>query len=269
MSIVSLVRALVFRSVSSLVTASVCLMCIIYLMITQIQLIRQLKWKYVQSVWSYIDVVIIACAWTCVGICVWRYLESNRIADLFRQTNGYVYINLQVATHVHDVFVALLGCCCFCGSMKILRLLEFHRHLSMFHRTMAHAFTPLLSFMLMFAVVFVAFLSLFYLLFSDRLLTCSTVGRTTAMLFEMILMKFDGNELYQASPVLGPLSFTLFIFIAVFTCMSMFITIISDSFRFVRDYAKTHRNMDHQVLMHMFRRFQCSLGEINESQQQR
>ncbi|CAF3617738.1 unnamed protein product [Adineta steineri] len=47
-------------------------------------------------------------------------------------------------------------------------------------------------------------------------------------------MKFDAHELVEAGGFLGPFSFSLFIIFIVFICISMFISIINDSFRHVR-----------------------------------
>jgi hypothetical protein len=105
-------------------------------------------------------------------------------------------------------------------------------------RTLQHAAKDLLSFASMFSIVFWSFIMLFYLLFTSQLSTCATLLHTAQMLFEAILMKFDAQKLTEAAPLLGPLSFSLFIFVVVFVCMSMFLTIINESFGDVREEAK-------------------------------
>jgi hypothetical protein len=42
----------------------------------------------------------------------------------------------------------------------------------------------------------------------------------------------------------------------------MFITIINDSFRFVRDHVKHHENEDEQIFTFMFQKFQCWIGML-------
>lgn len=75
------------------------------------------------------------------------------------------------------------------------------------------------------------------------------------MLFQITLMKFDTYQLIDASPFLGLFAFSLFIFLVVFVCMRMFITIISDSFRFVHDHGNKYENEDKQIFILMFRKF--------------
>ena len=109
---------------------------IIYMMIEQIQSLLQLKMKYFHQFWSYIDVGIIVCSWTSVGIYIWRYNESKRIGNLFKETNGYVYINLQLAVYINDLLINLLSFCCFFGWIKFVRLCRFNRRILLFIKTL-------------------------------------------------------------------------------------------------------------------------------------
>ena len=56
-------------------------------------------------------------------------------------------------------------------------------------------------------------------------ISCSSLLQTARMLFEMTLKKFDATELTDAAPFLGPFSFTLFMLVVVFICLSMFLSI--------------------------------------------
>ena len=78
------------------------------------------------------------------------------------------------------------------------------------------------------------------------------------MLSEMILMQFDAYELSGADAFLGPFCLSLFIFIVVFIFMSVFLTIISESFRYVRKH--TESKNDQHILSFMLYKFQHWLG---------
>jgi len=86
----------------------------------------------------------------------------------------------------------------------------------------------------MFSFVFVAFICLFYLLFVSKISSCSSLLKTSVMLFEMILLKFNTKELIETAPFLGPFCFSLFIIFAVFICMNLFLSIINDNYHRVR-----------------------------------
>ncbi|CAF4231416.1 unnamed protein product, partial [Adineta steineri] len=170
---------------------------------------------------------------------------------LFEQTNGYIYINLQLAVYVNDILTFLLGYCCFFSIIKCLHLLRFNQQISLFAETLKYCAKELISFSLMFAIVFIAFLCLFYLLFVSKLSSCSSLLSTAQMLFEMTLMKFDASQISGADAFLGPFCFTLFMLLVVFICLSMFLSIINDSFR----HAKDNQKDDQIMLSFMLKKF--------------
>jgi len=236
---------------------------IFYFMIVEVRSLFHLKRKYFRQFWCYIEWGIIAFSWAAVGVYVWRYQEMTRISSLFRQTKGYVYINLQLATYVNDVLTFLIGFCCFFGTIKLLRFCRFHRRISLFADTLRHAGKDLLLFTMTLSILFMAFLVLFYLLFSAKIWACSSLLQTAEMLFEIILMKFDATEIREADAALGPLCFTLFIVFVVFIGMTMLISIINDSFRKVRQNSRLIYNPDYEMLGYIWNKFLRWTGRIH------
>ena len=226
---------------------------IVYFLVIELRLFLQLKRSYFHRFQTYIEWSMIIFSWTSVAIYIWRYQESKRIGTLFRQTNGYVYINLQLASYVNDLLTYMLGLCCFFGTIKLTHLCRYNERLLLFSETLRYAARELIAFSMMFSVVFFAFLCLFYFLFNAHLQSCSSVFQTARMLFEMTLMKFDAHQLIDAAAFLGPFSFTLFILIVVFVCMSMFLSIINQSFRRARD--DDDRRYDKKIYSFMIDRF--------------
>ncbi len=224
---------------------------IIYFMLMEIRLFFRLKLNYFYEFWSLIELGIIICSWMGVGIYIWRYHECSRIGKLFSQTNGYVYINLQLSTYINDFLTFIYGFCCFFGTIKLIRLFRFNQRIYLFIQTLKYAGKELISFAMMFSIVFMSFICLFYLLFQSKLWSCSTLLHTAGMLFEIILMKFNAYQITDADAFLGPLCFSLFIFIVVFVCMSMFLSIINQNFCQVRE----NINDDQEIYLFMFDRF--------------
>jgi hypothetical protein len=230
---------------------------IVYFMYLEVRLFLKSKREYWSRFWSYVEAGIIACSWASVGIHIWRYRQCQHIGRLFRETNGYAYINIQFISYINDLLTYLLGFCCFFGTVKAIRLCRFSRRLCLFSQTLQYASTALLSFSLMFSIVFASFLCLFYLLFVSKLPSCASLLETSQMLFEMMLMKFDAQQLTGAAAFLGPFSFSLFMFLVVFVCMSMFLSIINENFHRARENV----NGEPQVMFSfMIRRFQRWAG---------
>ncbi|CAF1041725.1 unnamed protein product [Adineta steineri] len=84
-----------------------------------------------------------------------------------------------------------------------------------------------------------------------HLSSCSSLLATAQMLFEMTLMKFDASQIVGADAFLGPLCFTLFMLLVVFVCLSMFFSIIIDSFH----HAKDNQKEDQIMLSFMVKKF--------------
>ncbi|UJR18699.1 hypothetical protein I4U23_005606 [Adineta vaga] len=241
-----------FTLAYQLICTIIYMLLILYFMWIEIKLLIQLKWKYFHRFWSYVQVGIIVCSWTSVAIYIWRYHECQRIGKLFSETNGYVYINLQLTSYINDIITYLLSFCCFFGTIQLIKLCCFNQRLYLFIQTLQYSAKELLSFSVMFAFVFISFLCLFYLLFISKLPECSSLLGTAQMLFEMTLMKFDAHQLSGAEAFLGPFCFSLFIVFVVFVCMSMFISIISDNFRQARENANDKND---QMFSFMFETF--------------
>ncbi|CAF3727871.1 unnamed protein product [Adineta steineri] len=208
-----------FTSITQFVSIIVYMIIIIYFMWIELRSVFKLKWKYIHQFWSYIEIGIITCSWTSVGIYIWGYNESKRIGKLFNETNGYVYINLQLASYVNDILIYLYGFCSFFGTIKLIKLFRFNQRLCLFIETLKYCGKELLAFFMIFSIIFFSFVCLFYLLFISKLESCSTLLKTIQMLFQTILMKFDAHELVEAGGFLGPFSFSLFIIFIVFICI--------------------------------------------------
>ncbi|UJR06735.1 hypothetical protein I4U23_011024 [Adineta vaga] len=236
-----------FTSLSQLICLIIFTIFILYLIIKQIQL----KWKAFTQFWSIIDIVIIICSWVGVGMYIWRYIEYCRIGKLFAKTNGYTYINLQLLTYINEIMRYMFSFCCFFGTIKFIRLCRYNYRVYLFIETLRIAVKELIPFSMMFSIVFLSFNFLFYFLFVSKLEACATFLQTTQMLFEMILMQFDGDGLVNAAAFLAPFCFSLFIFVVVFTCLSMFLTIVNQSF------AKAKQNGDNveHIYSFIFNRF--------------
>ncbi|CAF4171036.1 unnamed protein product [Rotaria sp. Silwood2] len=254
-----------FTSIFQIACAFIYLTFILYFMFVEVRSFIRLKKLYFCQVWSYVEVGIIACSWTNVGIHIWRVNEAKRITRLFRETNGDVYLNFQLLAYINDIFSFLLGFCCFFGTLKLLRLCRYNRRLALLSNTLGRSARELISFSFMFSIIFMAFVALFYLQFLSFIWECSSLLSTAQMLFEMLLLKFDTTEITQAAPFLGPIYFTLFILFVVFICINMFVSIINDNFRAVRDYVHTVDHDNEDVFINFFKILQRWCGNHEES----
>ncbi|CAF1090184.1 unnamed protein product [Adineta ricciae] len=246
-----------FTSVWQLICTIVYLIVIIYFMVIEIRLLIRLKRKYFLEFWSLIQWSIIVCSWISVAIYIWRYNESKRIGQLFKETKGHTRLNLQMASYVNHLLTSLFALCCFFSTMKFLRLCVYNSQQHLFLQSIKYAANELSLFMLMFSVIVLAFVCLFYLLFNSKLQSCSTLFAATKILVKMILMKANGKEFLVVSPFLGPFVFTLCAFIVVFICINMFLSITMRSFQHAR---RNQTKNNREIFAFMFNRLLHWIG---------
>lgn len=227
-------------------------MCIVvYFMIIEIRLFLRLKLKYFQQFWSLIHLAIIGCSWGSIGIYIWRYHNSNHISKLFSQTNGNIYINLQLAVSITNLLRYFRSFCCFFAIIKFIHICQMHSRLALFLHTLRHSVKELVSFLMMFSIIFMGFVCLFYLLFLSKIAASADPFGTVAMLFQMTVLKYSTSQFYIADATLGPCCFSLFILIVVFICLSMFLSILNDNFR----HARKNRQEKEEILYSVVKRF--------------
>jgi hypothetical protein len=88
-------------------------------MLNEIKVLFKIKLIYFRQFWSLIQLGIIGSSIGSIGVYFWR----------FQETNGYVYINLQLAVYINNILTYLLGFCCFFGIIKFLHLCRFNHRL--------------------------------------------------------------------------------------------------------------------------------------------
>ena len=196
-----------FSSMFHLVCALLYLSFVVYLTVTEIVALIKLRRGYFRLFWSYAQWALIGCSWSGVPIWVWSWREMAKVGDVFRETNGYRFVDLSRVAVVEDVFTSLLGLCCFVATIKFLSFSRFYRRLHLLADTLKIAAGDLFLFMMMFAIVLFAFIGLFHMLFVSKIWSCASLLETSEMLFEMLLLKFNTADMLDAHPVLGPLTF--------------------------------------------------------------
>ena len=248
---------LFITSISQLICTIFYVILIVYFMFIEIRLLFRF-----QQFWSLIQLGLIVCSWIGIALYICQYRECSRISQLFSETNGYVFINLQYLTYLNEFLTFMYAFCCFFGTIKLIHFFRYNARIYLFSSTLRISAKYLVGFSFLFSIMFVAFLCLFYFLFSSKFLSASSLFQTAGMLVEMILMKFDAYQLIDAAPFLGPFTFTLFIFIVVFVYLSTFLSIINSSFRQARAREKQKNTAD-EIYSFIWKRFRQWLGWKN------
>ena len=239
---------------------------IMFLLVDECRLMMKMnRREYLCRFWSWIEWTFVSCSIASIVFYFFQYQQMKNIGQIFAETNGYSFIDFHRLTSSNRFLNIFISISSFFSVVRFLQFCQYHHRLSLFTRTLSKAMNELISFSMMFVVIFVAFLCLFYFLFISKISTCSTLFETSRMLFEMSLLKFDAQELNDAASFLGPITFTLFIVVVVFVCMSMFLSIINENFRSIRTSSDNddHHRMSQQMFPLMAKRFLRYIGKIS------
>ena len=108
--------------------------------------------------------------------------------------------------------------------------------------TLARSWGDLIGFLVMFFIIFGAFVQLGYLLFGTQIFDYSSLYHTIFALIRTILGDFDFSKLEQANIVFGPIYFLCFVFFVFFVLLNMFLAILSDAFGEVKAELARRKN---------------------------
>ena len=108
------------------------------------------------------------------------------------------FINFKLFAYYEEVEWYTASFIVFMAYIKFLRMLRFNHHVKQFAETLRQAAPNLLSFSIMFLVLFMAFTSSGYLLFHKEMLDYRTVISVMESLYSMLIGKFDVHEMEQA-----------------------------------------------------------------------
>lgn len=148
---------------------------VVYLLFTVFFIIKlsknliQQKSEFFKQFWNLVDLAICAMSVTAVVIYFYRFVCINELTDYFNRTHGNEYMKFQYVGYWSEIFNYIIGFLVYFATLKFLKLLRFNRKISMLADTLSNSSKDLFHFSIIFNIVFLAFIQLFYLVFSKHL----------------------------------------------------------------------------------------------------
>ena len=137
---------------------------------------------------------------------------------------------------------SITGCCTFLAWIKIFKYVSFNKAMTQLSGTLSKCGGDMLGFLIMFFIIFTAFVQLGYLLFGAQIFDYSSLYNTIFALIRTILGDFDFISLSTANGFFGPIYFFCFVFFVFFVLLNMFLAILSDSFGEVKAELARRKN---------------------------
>jgi len=211
---------------------------------------------YFSSVWNCLDTVTLL-AFTVTAIWYVVYLALPVRLSLDLSTTSY----LAPLETVASTAVNMYNICAFNILLAAFRLFKFLRlndRLFVIWKALKVASLEIISFLVMFFIMFLGFLLMGWLTFGPDTAFFNTFGNAFGSCWNFVLGNPpDYTVLTQSNRVLGPLFFTLFTIFVFFIMINMFIAILNDAYdtvhrksshiHFRRTVAKKTRRMIHAI----------------------
>jgi hypothetical protein len=206
--------------------------------------------EYMSDPWNYMDMTNYTIAIVVIVMEMWSrsllQLATNDLNEAYPGNRSAVdgedhgefdaegffshFVCFYAAAYMSAYAYTLMGLNAVVTWLKILKYLNLFPHLSMLSITLRNAAYPVISFSVMFFIVFLSCGQAFLLAFGPSLRDFSTFGEAMMSLFRALLGDFDYPSLADADPVVGPILFSVYIFLVLFVLLNMFIAILTEAY---------------------------------------
>jgi len=193
---------------------------------------------YFRDGWNYIDVVNYSLFFLSISLRIYGYMlvgpviekrESLRTAEGGLYGSGE-YIKLQTVSFWFAEQQHIMAFNAILTWLKVFKFLDYHPSMSVLTVTLAKASSALVFWTAAFVIVLIGSGQGFYLAFGLDLYEYRGIGAAWLSLLRMAVGDFDYSQLEESQTFLGPLMFWIYLFLAFFVLMSMFIALISEAY---------------------------------------
>ena len=210
------------------------IMVVLYVL-KEIYKIYRKKCSYFRDAWNWVELLQITTSFLVV---VFYVIKSKMVLNsaIKVKENPFVPVSFAEAISWNHAENAVLSIAVFIATVKLLRMIRFNPHISMMMSSFRVSRGLLLSYSVIFAIIFLSYAQLGRLAFGSDMLRYSSFQRT---LFSELLMclggKMDLPELTRVNRVLGPFFGFSFIMLMAFIFVNFFVAILNDSYADVKD----------------------------------
>jgi hypothetical protein len=206
--------------------------------------------KYFCYFWTYIDLSIIGFSWAAFSLYLYKLYEIDKLLNRFNNIKDSSnkesdYINLQYLYYLNDLLIMCLGYCSAIGTIKLFEILnKTSKRIMLLALTLKDCFGDIISFSLVFFLIWLPFIHLMYFIYFDKINTFSTFLSCMMTLVQIILGKFQSDSLIKQSPILGSVGFIVYNIVIIFIALNIFFTILTESFSKLKSDINSNEEFD-------------------------
>ena len=226
---------------------------VVVFMYTEIKKMYKLRKDYFRDPWNWLEMAQIVLILTCTGALFQRTNFAQRSIEQMK-SNPEKFISFIRTITWDEVFGYSLAFLVFFANLKLLKLIRFNHRIYQFTKTLSTAASPLMSFMIVFSIFYIAYSILFYAMFGAMLPEYRSFLSTIETLFNTVMGAFDFEIIRENNRILGPTIFFSFMMIMVMILLNVFLTILMDSYTEVQE-DQHQTSEDSEVVEMIIKRF--------------
>ncbi|XP_078661576.1 polycystin-1-like protein 2 [Branchiostoma floridae x Branchiostoma belcheri] len=233
----------------------------LYFVFRELDLILKLRSLYLKTFWGCVELSLALLSLAEVGVMLYTLyiiLEFQSKQGTNTESAERPFEKYRRAAYWDQINTYVLGCLVCVGTLKLLHLLRFNKHVVLGADAMKKAAGPLSGFFFIFTIVFVAFATFAFLVFGSTEEGFSPFVATVETMFTLLLGKF--YELSDAKTVMGPLFTFTFITFFQWVILTMVVAILDGAIHQVAEENSQQKPETEQVADLMLERLQSWVG---------
>ncbi|XP_055876323.1 polycystic kidney disease protein 1-like 2 [Biomphalaria glabrata] len=207
-----------------------------------IKKVRVQRIAYFADFWNILEFVLLCLAVTCIVLYGFKHVLTDVAISALQNRKSDGFVNFNTIALYDELYGFVMSAVVFLATIQFLKLLQFNKKMGMLGATVKLASKDLYLFSITFFLYFFAFTATGFLLFCSQLTSYQNVVSTAEAMFAFALGSFDFNELSAAQPFWGPLFVFAYIGVVYIGLMSIFLTIIGESFSQVKENVALQSN---------------------------
>ena len=232
---------------------------VIFFVLREAYAIYQLRCSYFRDPWNFVELFQITFSFLVVVLYV---VKSKAVVNstLKVKENPFVPVSFRDAVLWNDVENMMLAITVFIATIKMLRMIRFNRHIGILMSSFRESGGLLLSYSIIFIIVFSAYAQLGMLVLGSQMREYSSFSNALVTEFLMSLGNtMSLHDLTQVNRVLGPLFGFSFALLNAFIFVNFFVAILNDTHAVVK-HNTDKQSVDDEMADFIFERLREFLG---------
>ena len=200
-----------------------------YYLVTECIRLYRLKCAYFKSIWNWLEMLQIVSAFLVSVISIERERQTAHVLQKLK-ANPFVSVSFHDALLWFEIENYLICITVTTATLRLLKLLKFNSHIIVLFQAVRKSLKPILSYAVVFCVIFTAYGHVGFLLFGKNAYMFSTIYRTIASQFLMCLGDSASRSILENVHIIHARIYVQsLLFITMVILINIFVAILNDA----------------------------------------